>query len=232
MERYICSNCSEPVDKKYCPSCGSPLSFGNRLQFRSLFVDIFHSIFHTGGGLVFTLKELLGKPGNVLKGYISGKRKVYFSPIKLFLISSVIYLAINHWVNKNVIDAETKEISEAMSNFKYGIVFGNVFVNSFLNWLFFRKYRYSFPEHFVAMLYIQSMLFLISSLQMTFNKVFRFDYGIILSGFLLLYYVYAMMGFLDKGRKIVLILINCLLFLLSTVLFYLPVLWLILHPEG
>ena len=220
-DKMVCSNCQQQSDSKFCGSCGHSMLPNERLVFSNLCLEIIHSILHTGGGLLLTMNRLFTEPQVVFKDYISGKRKHIFSPIKFFLIASVIYLAISHWIDSSENNIETQKIEYIISQYKYIFIFGNVFVNSFFNWFFFKNYKYNLSEHFVVMLYVQAVVFLISSLTMTINYLLQA--GIYLSILSIFYYLYALTKFFNQEFTLKTIFINIIVFVLSTIIFYLPV---------
>lgn len=80
-----CLNCNEPISQsiKYCPACGQktellPLNFFNIIR------DFISKFFNVENKLWTTLKDIW-IPAKLPIAYISGRRKPYYHPIRLFL---------------------------------------------------------------------------------------------------------------------------------------------------
>lgn len=218
----ICNNCNDKIENKYCGSCGQSLAMNGKINAKEFVTEIFHSIFHTGGGLFYTLKLLFSKPEIVFSGYLSGKRKKYFSPIKLFLITGVIYISANHYVNKNIIDNQTQTLEYYFEHYKYLMIFGPVIIMAFLNWLIYKKKKLTFTENFVIGMYIQSALYLFNSLFMLINNLANLSMllvGIIIGIF---YYSFSTTRFYNKNKVFGSVL-NAFISVLITLLFLTPI---------
>lgn len=81
-----CQNCGTKTIGKYCHRCAQSAST-TRLDLKHFIQhDIVHGVFHFETGLLFTLKEILIRPGQVAIDYIQGKRKKYYNFFYLTLI--------------------------------------------------------------------------------------------------------------------------------------------------
>jgi hypothetical protein len=100
-----CLNCGEPFRPscpRFCPACGQetnvkPPRIGEFLQ------QFGGAYFSTEGALWRTLKLLLFQPGELTRQYLSGRRKHYVLPLRLYLSISVItFLAMRLLASANV----------------------------------------------------------------------------------------------------------------------------------
>jgi len=80
-----CLNCDTLLADKFCGHCGQPAAT-HRLTMGHLLHEIPHSIWHVDKGILFTLKELLRRPGPTILGYLSGQRARHFAPLSLLLL--------------------------------------------------------------------------------------------------------------------------------------------------
>ena len=91
-EPRACANCGEPFASPppaFCPACGQE----SRVRAPTLgeFVQQFGgAYFSTEGALWRTLKLLLFKPGELTRQYLSGRRKHYVLPLRLYLTISLV----------------------------------------------------------------------------------------------------------------------------------------------
>lgn len=91
-ERRQCKNCGAELRGEYCSSCGQHDKELNR-PVHELLHEVGEEIFSFDQRLVRSIKPFLLKPGSLTLSYVSGKRKLYISPFKLyFFISFVFFL--------------------------------------------------------------------------------------------------------------------------------------------
>src|SRR5690606_29216275 len=82
-----CLNCGATVEERFCPKCGQENAI-NRPSFHYLFTHFFEDLFHYDSGFWKTVKNLLFRPGIIIKEYLSGKRKSFVPPVKLYIFIS------------------------------------------------------------------------------------------------------------------------------------------------
>jgi hypothetical protein len=87
LETTICLNCQTPIHTKdkFCKNCGQKANT-HRLSMHDIGHELLHAFTHADKGILFLIKELIQHPGFVIKEYIEGKRKKYFSPFTFLLI--------------------------------------------------------------------------------------------------------------------------------------------------
>lgn len=86
-----CKNCNHPLDSgdKFCPNCGQKYTVGNPTvrqllgEFFSHFLNLDNQIFRSIGALFI--------PGKLTSLYFQGKRKSYYSPIRIFFICAILF---------------------------------------------------------------------------------------------------------------------------------------------
>jgi hypothetical protein len=88
-----CPNCGHPLDGRFCAACGQKNSSINPTVHDFLH-DLTHELLHVDGKIFQSVLLLLTKPGFLTREYFAGRRARYISPIRLYLIFSVIYFAI------------------------------------------------------------------------------------------------------------------------------------------
>jgi Protein of unknown function (DUF3667) len=84
-----CLNCRHVVQNKYCSNCGQENS-DTRKTFHHLFYHFFEDLTHYENAFWKTIKNLLFKPANLTKEYLSGKRLSYLAPVRLYIFISFI----------------------------------------------------------------------------------------------------------------------------------------------
>jgi len=99
-----CKNCGASTNGLYCSNCGQK-PVPERITLHYIVHEVFHFFTHAEKGFFFTTAQLLKNPGQVLKGFIEGKRKNYQKPVSYYLIliglySLVLYL-MGEWFGEN-----------------------------------------------------------------------------------------------------------------------------------
>ena len=113
-----CPNCgNELVDNpKFCPHCGQE-NKEIELKFTHFFHDFLSSNFNLDSKIFLTLKLLIFYPGKLSKEYLAGKRVKYVTPVRLYLIISLVYFTVLSFTNAGVKFKKTE-------NDKERVVFG------------------------------------------------------------------------------------------------------------
>ncbi len=169
-----CLNCDTALQGSYCHQCGQKASthritFGKFIQH-----DLLHGIFHLDKGILYTLKQLVYRPGYAAKGFIAGQRVAHYNIIALFIITVVLRTLVNHQIseadlftshteqNKST-DVLLNETARHYYKFFYLMVIPLISVFSYL-WL--KKLRYNFTEHLVINCFFLTGAFMYSLLIM------------------------------------------------------------------
>ena len=90
----MCLNCEEKLSEGqyFCHHCGQKVH-NSKLTFGSLIAEFFSGIFNLENNIYRTLK-CLPIPGYLSKKFMSGQRKKYVNPIRLYLVALVIHIAV------------------------------------------------------------------------------------------------------------------------------------------
>ncbi len=89
-----CPNCNSPMDGHFCAECGQKAAPLNP-TFRDLMHDLTHELLHVDGKIFQSVRLLLTRPGFLTCEYFDGRRARYVSPLRLYLIFSVIFFAVS-----------------------------------------------------------------------------------------------------------------------------------------
>jgi uncharacterized protein DUF3667 len=93
IDRAECPNCGRMRDGAFCGSCGQKGGLLNP-TFSTFLHDLTHEFVHVDGKIVQSARLLLLRPGFLSREYFAGRRVRYISPIRLYLVFSVLYFAI------------------------------------------------------------------------------------------------------------------------------------------
>ena len=187
-EDHKCVTCSTEFRGNFCPRCGQSAKIQPRMSLWKTFL-LFLDVWGVGNrGMFRTLRDLLFRPGYLIRDYIRGHRSAYFPPFKLlFLLTTLSILVSNGWNLGNEIyqkegyfddefisqRAEGDESMEAFYHIFNDIIdFQNsnpalfqlgfmLYTSFFFFWLF-RKTKdlgkLNFHEFFIGMVYMLDML--------------------------------------------------------------------------
>jgi hypothetical protein len=92
-ESTTCYNCKARLTGPFCGACGQKAQSLNPSA-RDLLHDVTHEMLHVDGRIVRSVQRLLFSPGFLSREQFEGRRARWISPIRLYLIFSVIYFGV------------------------------------------------------------------------------------------------------------------------------------------
>ena len=187
QEEHDCATCSTHYTGNYCPRCGQSASIG-RYSFKNAIL-LFLNVWGLGNrGMFRTLRDLIFRPGFMIRDYLSGMQMAYFPPFKMLFLLTALSVIVAHGVNlrgrtvddqrQDAIDIvaqsgdgsgiempvldmidRTVDLQERFPNL---LSLTNVFCLTVFYYLFFRKSKnipdLRFSEFLIAMVYTANML--------------------------------------------------------------------------
>lgn len=100
-----CKNCGTEFDANFCPMCGQKANVG-RVGWDTVRQGILLVWGMDSRSLSYTLLQLIGRPGYLIRDYISGKRQVSFPPVKMLLIIALVYLLVQYLTEAPTLSTE------------------------------------------------------------------------------------------------------------------------------
>ena len=114
-ETHVCSTCGTNYQGNYCPRCGQSASIG-RYSIRKATL-LFLDVWGLGNRSMFrTIRDLLLRPGYMIRDYLQGMQMAYFPPFKMFFLIIALSLLVDTGLN---IKGEN-HIKMSMENFEKG----------------------------------------------------------------------------------------------------------------
>jgi hypothetical protein len=101
-KQWTCPSCSAPVTTPYCPACGERQPHPHELTARGLLKQGAEAFTSLDGRLWRTLEDLLRRPGALTVLYHQGSRKPYIGPFALFLLTNVLFVAMQLLPSSNI----------------------------------------------------------------------------------------------------------------------------------
>ena len=176
-----CKNCNAEVNQKYCGNCGQPITL-KRIDGHYITHEIEH-ILHFERGILYTIKELLIKPGENVRHYIAENRSRLVKPIIFIIITSLIYTLVSHFFHIEDGYVKFEEAKKSATgiifqwvkdHYGYSNIIMGVFI-AFWTKLFFKKYGYNFFEILILLCFSMGMAMLIFTVFTIFQGLTHFN---------------------------------------------------------
>lgn len=162
-----CKNCNTEINSKFCPDCGQPTSL-KRIDGHYIIHEIEH-VLHFERGILYTIRELVTKPGQNIRKYLSENRTRLVKPVIFIILTSLIYTLISHFfhIEEEVINFQVTENSAIgailkwmQAHYGYTSIVAGIFIAIWLKVLF-KKYGYNFFELLIMLCFVQGISMLI-----------------------------------------------------------------------
>ncbi|EJL68508.1 DUF3667 domain-containing protein [Chryseobacterium populi] len=194
MSEEFCSNCKQTVKPK-------------RIDGRYIISEIEH-VLHFERGILYTIRELLIKPGENIKNFITENRSRLVKPVIFIIVTSLIYTLISKFfhIEEGYIKFDEIKGSQIISindwiQSHYG--YSNIIMGGFIAfWLkiFFRKYNYNFFEILILLCFILGMEMLLFSVFALFEGLTKFPLMQVAAIIVFIYFSWAVGQFFDKTK--------------------------------
>ena len=94
-----CANCARVTDgpeQKFCPACGQPTPV-HRIDWHFLGHELEHSVLHMDRGILYSLRQLMLRPGRLMRDYIEGRRVGVVKPLLLVMLTGAAATLMAHY---------------------------------------------------------------------------------------------------------------------------------------
>ena len=99
LQSGACANCDRAIagqDQKFCPACGQPTP-AHRIDWHFLGHELEHSVLHMDRGILYSLRQLMLRPGRLMRDYIDGRRGNHVKPLLLIMVSAAAVVLLNRF---------------------------------------------------------------------------------------------------------------------------------------
>ena len=225
----ICKKCNSEINGDFCSNCGHPIRV-IRINGQYILHEI-GSIFNLQKGILVTIRDLLIRPGQSIREFISEDRNRLVKPILFVIICSLIYTIATQlfhfedgYIRFSGDEKSTKTLffNWIQSNYGYANILMAILISIWIK-IFFKKYNYNFFEILILSCFVTGMMMLMYSVLGILEGLTKLNLvqssGIIGS----VYCSWAIGQFFDKTKKI-----NYLKAFLSYFLGLITFVWLVL----
>jgi hypothetical protein len=203
-----CKNCNTEVHLNYCPNCAQPVKL-KRINGHYILHEIEH-VLHFEKGILYTIRELVLRPGQSIRNFISENRSRLIKPIIFIIIASLIYTLASHFfhIEEPVLKAGQAENTATASIIKwiYGhLGYSNIIMGVFIAlWLklFFRKYDYNFYEILILLCFAMGIGMLFFAFFVVLQGLTHVNLTMVRELVFFLYCAWAIGQFFDKKKAI------------------------------
>ena len=201
-----CTNCDADLIGEFCSNCGRPHTV-KRINGSYILSEV-GSVLNFDKGILFTMRELLLRPGQNVQKFIHSDRSRLVKPVVFLIVCSLFYTIsqqLFHFEDGYVNYSFEKESTANLmfqwitTHYGYANILMAVFIAAWIK-MFFRKYGYNFFEIIILLCFVMGMGMLIFSIFGFVDSLVNFT--IIDKGFLLgvLYMSWAIGQFFDKKK--------------------------------
>ena len=119
-EQHECTTCGTHYEGNYCPRCGQSAKIG-RYSFKNAIL-LFLDVWGLGNrGMFRSIRDLILRPGYMIRDYLRGMQMAYFPPFKMFFLLLALWLVVDSGLNIQLVNRDIqneKETEQIFSRFK------------------------------------------------------------------------------------------------------------------
>ena len=119
-EQHECATCGTHYEGNYCPRCGQSARIG-RYSFKKAIL-LFLDVWGLGNrGMFRSIRDLILRPGYMIRDYLRGMQMAYFPPFKMFFLLLSLWLVVDSGLNIQFVNRDKqneKETEQIFSRFK------------------------------------------------------------------------------------------------------------------
>ena len=120
QEIHICATCGTSYQGNYCPRCGQSSRIG-RYSLKTAFL-LFLDVWGLGNrGMFRSIRDLLLRPGYMIRDYLGGMHMAYFPPFKMFFLLATLSILVNSGLNIKGENQLTKAVQTYESSLDMGV---------------------------------------------------------------------------------------------------------------
>lgn len=168
--KRTCKQCGGELSGPYCASCGRPETL-RRINGSYVLSEV-SSILTFDKGILYTIRELLLRPGVAIRTFINDERSRLVKPIVFVILTSLVYSLAHHYLQfeDGYVNYGSSEPTATLtifawiqSNYGYSNLIMALFIALWAKVLY-RKHHYNYFEILIMLCFVMGMLMLIVSL--------------------------------------------------------------------
>jgi len=197
----------------YCPICGQPAKL-KKIDKHYIIQELGDFLF-ANKGMVYTIKNVLIKPGESVRRFITEDRYRFVKPVTFLFITALIYAIVNQIFNVSIVDHVPQNympqvdlknfvpttsllLDSAFTHPGYWNIIMIVFITFGIK-IFFRKFGYNFFEIFILCCFVFGITTLFETILTIIREVTHLKLQILMS-ISIIYLTWAIGQFFDKKK--------------------------------
>lgn len=167
-----CKNCDTQLDANFCPQCGQKDIELERPLFE-LLGEVFREAFDIDGRAARTIRTMFTRPGELTARFLAGHRKQFTSPVRLYLVVSILFFLVVAWVVRQgllfEVDADSADEVRVLAEELPSLMF--VFLPVFallLKVLFWQRYYF---DHLIHALHLHTATYVVLALLLPLERI-------------------------------------------------------------
>lgn len=113
-QQHECTTCGTHYQGNYCPRCGQSAKIG-RYSFKNALL-LFLDVWGLGNrGMFRSIRDLLLRPGYMIRDYLGGMQMAYFPPFKMYFLLFALTLLVDTGLNIKGINRMEEQKKESLS---------------------------------------------------------------------------------------------------------------------
>lgn len=189
-----CRNCGAEMHGRFCHACGQK-AVSTEIRVHDLLHEGMHEFAHVDGKIVQTVRLLLFKPGELTAEFFRGRRSRYITPIRLYLVCSLLFFALSAWTASPVINvrltkndiensaereavqkeviARLEHLRDEMTHNTPRAMFVLMPVFGLLTWVCYRRAQPFYVPHLYYAIHFHAFVFLMLAVKVGFSLAGR-----------------------------------------------------------
>lgn len=158
-----CKQCELEISGAYCSQCGNAKDL-KRIDEKYIINEV-TSVLNFDRGILYTIKELVLRPGVTVRKFIAEDRNRLVKPVIFIIISSLLYSVLRGllqfedgyvYYDNSTVTSATVIFEWIQNNYGYGNLIMGVFIALWTK-LLFRKYDYNFYEILILLCFVMGI---------------------------------------------------------------------------
>ena len=166
-----CKNCDTELGAAFCPQCGQKDVELERPIFQLVW-EVIRETFDIDGRAARTIVTMFAHPGVLTERFLAGRRRQYTSPVRLYLVVSVLFFLVVAWTVRQGIlfdvDADSAGEVRVLTEDLPALMF--VLLPAFALLLKLAFWRRFYFDHLVHALHIHTAAYAVLALLMPFEQ--------------------------------------------------------------
>lgn len=158
MHYHLCKNCEHTFEGNFCSNCGQKTNTV-RLDWHFVKEELQYTFLHINKGFLYSLKQLITRPGDTVREFLEGKRVKHYKPILLVFVLAGLNGLLSQKIDyhafmpkndtKNIVANEMPKMMNWIFSHYAAVELALLPLFSLCSWLAFKKYGYNYIENII-----------------------------------------------------------------------------------